>query len=430
LRALSYLEAIGLASGRENINPFETYAKNLDICAEKLNLDPGLVEWLKSPKRTLTISLPVRMDSGNIKVFTGYRVQFNDARGPYKGGIRYHPDANLEEVKALAAWMTIKTAVIDIPYGGAKGGIACDPLKMSDAEIERITRRYAFMIRDFIGPYIDVPAPDVNTGPREMAWFMDTYSMAVGHMVPEVVTGKPLEVGGCLGRKEATGRGVAVCVREACKKLKMDLAKATVAVQGFGNVGSWAAITLQEMGAKIIATSDVNGGILNPNGIDVKKLAEWVDRARTVVGYTGSKSITNDDLLATKCDILVPAALENQITERNAADVKCKLMVEGANGPTTTEADEILTENKILIVPDVLANSGGVLGSYFEWVQNLHRESWAIEEFNQQLEKKIMKAFNDVWDMAQQYKVTLRTAAYIIAVKRIADAMSKLGLFP
>jgi len=326
--------------------------------------------------------------------------------------------------------MTIKTAVIDIPYGGAKGGIACDPLKMSDAEIERMTRRYAFMIRDFIGPYIDVPAPDVNTGPREMAWFMDTYSMAVGHMVPEVVTGKPLEVGGCLGRKEATGRGVATCVREACKKLKMDLTKATVAVQGFGNVGSWTAITLQEMGAKIIATSDVNGGILNPSGIDSKKLAEQVDETRTVVGYPGSKSITNDDLLTTKCDILVPAALENQITERNAAGVKCKLMVEGANGPTTTEADEILNKNKILVVPDVLANSGGVLGSYFEWLQNLHRESWTMEEFNRQLEAKIVKAFNDVWDMAQQFKVTLRTAAYMIAVKRISDAMSKLGLFP
>lgn len=419
-----------MASGRESMNPFETYTKNLDICAEKLKLDPGLVEWLKSPKRTLTISLPVRLDNGKIKVFKGYRVQFNDARGPYKGGIRYHPEANLEEVKALAAWMTIKTAVIDIPYGGAKGGIECDPLKMSDGEIERVTRRYAFAIRDFIGPYIDVPAPDVNTGPREMAWFMDTYSMAVGHMVPEVVTGKPLEVGGCLGRKEATGRGVAICVREACKRLKMDLTKATVAVQGFGNVGSWAAITLQEMGAKIIATSDVNGGILNPSGIDAKKLAGQVDKTRTVVGYPGSKSITNEDLLTTKCDILVPVALENQITERNAAGVKCKLMVEGANGPTTTEADEILNENKIVVVPDVLANSGGVLGSYFEWVQNLHRESWTIEEFNKQLEKKIVKAFNDVWDMAQKYKVTLRTAAYMIAVKRIADAMSVLGLFP
>jgi glutamate dehydrogenase/leucine dehydrogenase len=417
-------------SSRANINPFDTYAKNLDICAEKLKLDPGLVEWLKSPKRTLTISLPVRMDDGKIKIFTGYRVQFNDARGPYKGGIRYASEADLEEVKALAAWMTIKTAVIDIPYGGAKGGIACDPTKMSVGEIERMTRRYAFAIRDFIGPYIDVPAPDVNTGPREMAWIMDTYSMAVGHMVPEIVTGKPLEVGGSLGRKEATGHGVAICVREACKELKMNLKGATVAVQGFGNVGSWAALTLQSMGAKIIASSDIRGAIINPSGIDAEALAKYAEKSGTVINFPGTRNIHNDELLTTKCDILVPAALENQITEVNAPQVKCKLMVEGANGPTTTEADEILNKNKVFVVPDVLANSGGVLGSYFEWLQNIHRESWSMEEFNSQLEKKIVKAFHDVYDMARSYGVTMRTAAYMIAVKRIADAMSKLGLFP
>lgn len=417
-------------SSRANINPFETYTKNLDIVAEKLNLDPGLVEWLKSPKRTLTISLPVRLDNGKIKIFTGYRVQFNDARGPYKGGIRYAPEADLDEVKALAAWMTIKTAVIDIPYGGAKGGVACDPSKMSVSEIERMTRRYAFEIKDFIGPYIDVPAPDVNTGPREMAWIMDTYSMAVGHMVPEIVTGKPLEIGGSLGRKEATGHGVALCVREACKELGMSLKGANVAVQGFGNVGSWAAITLQSMGARIIATSDVNGAILNQSGIDANELSKHVAKTGSVVKFPGTKGIHNDELLTTKCDILVPAALENQITETNAPQVKCKLMVEGANGPTTTEADEILVKNKTFVVPDVLANSGGVLGSYFEWVQNLHRESWTLEEFNTQLEKKIVKAFHDVYDMAKSYNVTMRAAAYMIAVKRISGAMSVLGLFP
>jgi glutamate dehydrogenase/leucine dehydrogenase len=421
---------VSVLSSRANINPFDTYAKNLDICAEKLKLDPGMVEWLKSPKRTLTISLPVRMDDGKIKIFTGYRVQFNDARGPYKGGIRYAPEADLEEVKALAAWMTIKTAVIDIPYGGAKGGIACDPLKMSVGEIERMTRRYTFAIRDFIGPYIDVPAPDVNTGPREMAWIMDTYSMAVGHMVPEIVTGKPLEVGGSLGRKEATGRGVSICVREACKELKMNLKGAAVAVQGFGNVGSWTSITLQSMGAKIIATSDINGAISNPNGIDAEELAKHVGKTGTVMKFPGAKSIDNAELLETKCDILVPAALENQITEDNASQINCKLLVEGANGPTTTEADEILNKNKIFVVPDVLANAGGVLGSYFEWVQNLHRESWSMEEFNTQLEKKLVKAFHDVYDMAKSYNVTMLAAAYMIAVKRISDAMSKLGLFP
>lgn len=417
-------------SSRADINPFDTYVKNLELCAEKLGLDRGLVEWLKSPKRTLTISLPVRMDSGRIRVFTGYRVQFNDARGPYKGGIRYDLNANLEEVKALAAWMMIKTAVIDIPYGGAKGGIACDPRTMSIGELERLTRRYTFMIRDFIGPYVDVPAPDVNTGPREMAWIMDTYSMAVGHMVPEIVTGKPLELGGCVGRKEATGRGVAVCAREACKKLNMDLENSTVVVQGYGNVGSSAAITLQDMGAKMIAASDIEGGIYNASGIDAKELAKHVEKTRSVIKFPGAKSIHNEDLLATKCDVLVPAAMENQITENNAAGVKCRLMVEGANGPTTPEADEILRKNGITVVPDVLANSGGVLGSYFEWVQNLGRQSWTLQEFNKQLEQKIMKSFNDVWDIAQRYEVTLRIAAYIIAVKRLADAMSQLGLFP
>jgi len=415
---------------QQEINPFDTYVKNLDLCAEKLRLDPGLVEWLKHPKRTLQISLPVRMDNGTIKVFTGYRIQFNDARGPYKGGIRYHPNANLDEVKALAAWMTIKTAVIDIPYGGAKGGIACDPTRMSVGELERMTRRYAFQIRDFIGPYVDVPAPDVYTGPREMAWIMDTYSMAVGHMVPEVVTGKPLELWGCVGRTTATGRGVAICIREACKKLGIDLTKANFAVQGYGNVGTWTAVILQEMGAKMIAASDVKGGAYNANGMDANELVKYTQKTGSVVDYPGTKSISNEELLTTKCDILVPAAMENQITDENAQKIRCRILAEGANGPTTPEADEILNKNKILVLPDVLVNSGGVLGSYFEWVQNLHRETWEEEEFNDKLEGKIVKAFNSVYDMAQKYNVSMRIAAYMIAVKRISDAMSKLGLFP
>ncbi|WXG46286.1 MAG: Glu/Leu/Phe/Val dehydrogenase [Candidatus Atabeyarchaeum deiterrae] len=415
---------------QQEINPFDTYVKNLDLCAEKLRLDPGLVEWLKHPKRTLQISLPVRMDNGTIKVFTGYRIQFNDARGPYKGGIRYHPNANLDEVKALAAWMTIKTAVIDIPYGGAKGGIACDPTRMSVGELERMTRRYAFQIRDFIGPYVDVPAPDVYTGPREMAWIMDTYSMAVGHMVPEVVTGKPLELWGCVGRTTATGRGVAICIREACKKLGIDLTKVNFAVQGYGNVGTWTAVILQEMGAKMIAASDVKGGVHNANGINANELVKHTQKTGSVVDYPGTKSISNEELLTTKCDILVPAAMENQITDENAQKIKCRILAEGANGPTTPEADEILNKNKILVLPDVLVNSGGVLGSYFEWVQNLHRETWEEEEFNDKLEDKMVKAFNGVYDMAQKYIVPMRIAAYMIAVKRISDAMSKLGLFP
>lgn len=417
-------------SGKESSNPFDMYVKNLEICAEKLKLDPGVVKRLKHPKRSLIVSCPVKMDNGEIEVFTGYRVQFNDARGPFKGGIRYHPNVNLDEVKALAAWMSIKTAVIDIPYGGAKGGITCNPLKMSPGEIERMTRRYAFMIKDFIGPYVDVPAPDVYTSGREMAWIMDTYSMAVGHKVPEVVTGKPLEIGGSVGRESSTGRGLAICVREACKKLNIDLKSATFVVQGYGNVGIWAAKILQGWGAKMIGASDSKGGVYDTKGIDVNKLLEHKEKTDKVLNYPGTKNITNEEILTTKCDILLPCALENQITGKNAANIKCRIVGEGANGPTTPDADEILYNSKILDVPDVLANSGGVLGSYFEWLQNLDRETWTEEEFNRKLEEKMVKAFNGVYEMAQKYKVNMRTGAYMIAVKRICDATEKLGLFP
>ncbi|WXG43694.1 MAG: Glu/Leu/Phe/Val dehydrogenase [Promethearchaeati archaeon SRVP18_Atabeyarchaeia-1] len=417
-------------SQKETKNPFDMYVKNLELCAEKLKLDKGIVKRLQYPKRALIVSLPVRMDNGEIEVFTGYRVQFNDARGPFKGGIRYHPNVNLDEVKALSAWMTIKTAVIDIPYGGAKGGITCNPLKMSPGEIERLTRRYAFSIKDFIGPYIDVPAPDVYTSGREMAWIMDTYSMAVGHKVPEVVTGKPLEIGGSLGRESSTGRGLAFCVREACKRINIDLKAATFVVQGYGNVGIFAAKILAGWGAKMIAASDSKGGVVDPKGIDPSKLLEHKEKTDKVAGYPGTKNITNEELLLTKCDILLPCALENQITGENAPKLNCKIIGEGANGPTTPDADEIIYSKKILVLPDVLANSGGVLGSYFEWLQNLNRDSWTEDEFNKKLEEKMVKAFNGVYDMSQKYKVNMRTGAYMIAVKRIADATEKLGLFP
>jgi glutamate dehydrogenase/leucine dehydrogenase len=415
---------------KESENPFDSYVKNLELCAEKLKLDPRIVKRLKYPKRALIVYCPVKMDNGEIEVFTGYRVQFNDARGPFKGGIRYHPKVDLDEVKALAAWMTIKTAVIDVPYGGAKGGVACNPLKMSPGEIERLTRRYAFMIRDFIGPYVDVPAPDVYTSGREMAWLMDTYSMAIGHQVPEVVTGKPLGVGGSVGRESSTGRGVAICAREACKKLGVDLKNATFVVQGYGNVGYWAAQILQGMGAKMIGASDSKGGVYDPKGIEPKKLLDHKKKTDNVMNYLSAKKITNEEILTTKCDILIPAALENQVTGGNAADIKCRIMVEGANGPTTPDADEILFKNKTLNVPDVLANSGGVLGSYFEWLQNLGRQTWTEEEFNSKLEDKMVHAFNGVYEMAQKYKVNMRTGAYMIAVKRICDAIEELGFFP
>jgi glutamate dehydrogenase/leucine dehydrogenase len=417
-------------STKESKNPFDAYTKNLDLCADKLKIDPGIVKRLKYPKRTLIVSLPVRMDNGQIEVFTGYRVQFNDARGPFKGGIRYHPNVNLDEVKALSAWMTIKTAVIDIPYGGAKGGITCNPLQMSPGEIERMTRRYAFAIKDFIGPYIDVPAPDVYTSGREMAWIMDTYSMAVGHKVPEVVTGKPLEIGGSLGRESSTGRGLAFCVREACKKLNIDMKIATFVVQGYGNVGIWAAQILAGWGAKMIGASDSKGGVIDPKGIDPKKLLEFKEKTDKVQGYPGTKNTTNEELLVAKCDILLPCALENQITGENASKISCRIVAEGANGPTTPEADETLFKKGIMVLPDVLANSGGVLGSYFEWLQNLDRESWTEDEFNKKLEEKMVKAFNGVYEMSQKFKVNQRTGAYMIAVKRIADATEKLGLFP
>jgi len=414
----------------KKVNPFDAVKKQLDIVGEKLKLDPPFIERLKHPRRIIVVSLPVRMDDGKMKIFTGYRVQYDMLRGPFKGGIRYHPRVDLDEVKALAAWMTWKCAVVDIPYGGAKGGVACNPKELSRSELERITRRYTAMILDQIGPYKDVPAPDVYTDGQTMAWIMDTYSQFKGYLVPEVVTGKPVEIGGSEGREGATGRGVAICTREAAKRLKIDMKGLRVAIQGFGKVGKAAAKGLREMGCKIVAVSDSKGGIYASRGLDIQALIEHKGRTGQVAGFGGTKPITNEELLELGCDILVPAALENVITEENAPRVKARIVVEGANGPSTPGAREILNKRGVFVVPDILANAGGVVVSYFEWIQNLHREHWDKAEVNKKLEKKMVKAFKDVVEMSREHGVDLATGAFLLAIKRLADAFERLGLFP
>ena len=407
----------------DRLNPFEAVLRRLDFVAEKLHLEPWVVEVLKRPKRTIVVDIPVRMDDGTVKIFTGYRVQHNDARGPYKGGVRYHPAVDLDEVKALAAWMTWKCAVLNLPYGGAKGGVTCNPKEMSKGELKRLTEGYTLAISENIGPHTDIPAPDVYTDAQTMAWIMDTYSRLKGKPVPGVVTGKPIEKGGSEGREEATGRGVAICVREAAKHLGLDLK--AVAVQGYGNVGVNAAKTLHEMGYKIVAVSDSKGGIYNPDGLDPVRVFEHKKETGRVAGFEGCKEITNEELLELECDILVPAALENQITESNAANVKAKIIVEGANGPCTPKAHEILHERGVFVVPDILANAGGVLVSYFEWVQNLHQEHWSEEEVNKKLEEKMKEAFRDAIDASKRYKVDMVTAANMLGVDRVAEAIKK-----
>jgi glutamate dehydrogenase/leucine dehydrogenase len=411
-------------------NPYEIAKLQLEIVAKHMNLNPDILELLKHPKRTLVVSLPVRMDNGKIKVFEGMRVQHWDAFGPFKGGIRYHPQVCIDEVKALAIWMSIKTAVVGVPYGGAKGGIVCNPKEMSDNELEHLTRRFTHEIMDIIGPYRDVPAPDVYTGPREMAWIFDTYSEAQGYAVPEVITGKPIAIGGSLGRREATSRGTVITVREAAKRLNLDLKGATVAIQGYGNVGYYAALLIAEYGSKIVAVSDSRGGIYNSDGIDPEKVMKHKKRTGSVVGFPGSKKITNEELLELDVDILIPAALENQILAENAPRIKAKLIGEGANGPTTPEADEILYKNGVFVVPDILANAGGVTVSYMEWVQNLTREAWTEEEVNSKLETRMVDAFDAVYKVYQREKVHMRTAAYIVALTRIAEAIEARGIYP
>lgn len=413
------------------INPYQTAVQQLDEASKLIKLDDGMRQILANPKRVLTVSLPVKMDNNEIKVFTGFRSQHNDARGPYKGGIRYHPQVSIDEVKALSMWMTWKCAVADIPYGGGKGGIICNPKEMSEDELERLTRRYAYAISDIIGPRTDIPAPDVYTGGKEMAWIMDTYSALKGNfMQPEIITGKPLAIGGSLGRTEATGRGLSFTVREAAKRLKINMNTATVVVQGFGNAGQYSAQFLEEQGAKVIAFSDSNGGVSNKDGIQVGALRKHKEKKGSVVGFPGTRPISNEDLVETECTILVPAALENQITSKNAGKIKAKIVAEAANGPTTPDADDILYKNGIMVIPDILANGGGVTVSYFEWLQNLRREYWKEDEVNQRLDRSISKAFSDVYETHDQYTVNMRKASTLLAIKRVVEATNIRGIWP
>lgn len=415
---------------REDLNPYRISQIQFDIAAEYLKLDPGLRQVLRTPKRILEVSIPTKMDNGQIKVFSGYRVQHNIARGPAKGGIRYHPSVTLDEVRALAAWMTWKTATVNIPYGGGKGGVICDPKRMSKAELERMTRRFASEILPIIGPERDIPAPDVYTDSQTMAWIMDTYSMTVGYSALGVVTGKPLSIGGSEGRHEATARGCLFVTEEACRVKKMPLRGASVAIQGFGNAGSLAAKLFAEKKARIIAISDSRGGVFNSRGIDPLKAARYKERSGTVVGMPGTSRISNDDLLTMKCDILIPAALENVITLNNADQIKAKIVAEAANGPTTPHADEVLARKGITLLPDILANAGGVTVSYFEWVQDLQSFFWSETEVNAKLESVMKRAFNEVHETARKHRTHLRTGAYCLAVGRVADATLVRGLFP
>jgi glutamate dehydrogenase (NAD(P)+) len=417
-------------SGTSELNPYENAMKELNRVAELIGLDPDVHEMLKQPKRILTVSVPIRMDNGKVKNFQGFRVQFNDARGPFKGGIRYHPHVTLDEVKALAAWMTWKCAVADIPYGGAKGGVICDPKNMSMGEKERITRRYTSAIADFIGPYRDVPAPDVYTDSQTMAWILDTYSQIHGYQVPEVVTGKPISLGGSEGRNNSTARGCIFAARETAKVLGLQTKGATAAVQGYGNAGSWSAVFLKELGVKVLAVSDSKGGIYQKEGLDPKKVEAHKEKTGSVVGLTGTKEISNEELLESEVDILIPAALENAITGQNASKVKAKIICEAANGPTTPEADRILEKNKVFLVPDILANSGGVIVSYLEWVQNLNRTHWTEAQVNQELEQKMVSAFKQAYEKTKKLNVAMRDGTNAVAVSKVAEAIKTLGVWP
>jgi glutamate dehydrogenase (NAD(P)+) len=415
---------------REDLNPYRISQIQFDIAAEYLKLDQGLRQILRAPKRVLEVSVPTKMDNGQVKVFTGFRVQHNVARGPSKGGIRYHPAVTLDEVKALAMWMTWKTATVNIPFGGGKGGVICDPKRMSKPELERMTRRFASEILPIIGPEQDIPAPDVYTDSQTMAWIMDTYSMTKGYSSLGVVTGKPISIGGSEGRNEATARGCLIAVEEACKLKKMSLRGASIAIQGFGNAGSIAAKLFAEKKARVVAISDSRGGVFNSRGIDPLKAMRYKERSGTVVGMPGTSRISNDDLLAMKCDILIPAALENVITLNNADQIKAKIIAEAANGPTTPHADEVLARKGIMVIPDILANAGGVTASYFEWVQDLQSFFWSEAEVNSKLEMVIRRAFHEVHESSRKHRTHLRTGAYALAVGRVADATLVRGLFP
>ncbi|MFL5641669.1 MAG: Glu/Leu/Phe/Val family dehydrogenase [Chloroflexota bacterium] len=412
------------------INAWEVAQRQFDLAAERLGLDPGMRLVLREPRREFTVHFPVHMDDGSVEVFTGYRVQHNLGRGPAKGGIRYHQDVSLDEVKALAMWMTWKCAVVGIPYGGGKGGVIVDPKQLSKKELEGLTRRFFTEIEILVGPEKDIPAPDVNTNAQIMAWMMDTYSMHAGYTVPGVVTGKPISLGGSEGRNEATARGCVYTIVEAARHLGMDLAKARVAVQGFGNAGSIAARLIEEEGSTVVAVSDSTGGIHNARGLDVAKVINWKSEHGTVQGFPGATDITNAQVLEVDCDILIPAALENQITSRNAGRIKARLVAEAANGPTTPDADEILFKNGVFLIPDILCNAGGVTVSYFEWVQDLNRDHWSELVVNAKLKDIMVNAFAETLAMSTRESVNMRTAAYLLAVKRVADAMEMRGLYP
>jgi glutamate dehydrogenase (NAD(P)+) len=415
--------------GTDEKNPFEAMSERFDRAAKLLGLEEDLYKVMRVPSREIKVYIPVRMDTGHIEVFEGYRVQHNFARGPAKGGIRYAPDVTLDEVKALSAWMTWKCAVVNVPFGGGKGGIVCNPQQMSLGELERMTRRYTAELIDFIGPDKDVPAPDMNTNEQTMAWIMDTYSMHARHTVNAVVTGKPVALGGSLGRREATGRGVLFCVNEAIKRFKLKKENTKVVVQGSGNVGGIGANLMYDEGYKIVAISDVHGGIYNEKGIDIPKALDYLKNNRSFEGFDGADQVGNSELLEIECDVLAPCATENQITSENAAKIKCKILAEGANGPTTPKADKILYDNGVFAIPDILANAGGVTVSYFEWVQDRMGFFWSEKEVNDRLEEKMVASFNEVAHYSDKHSVDTRTAAYMLAIDRVAYDTRMRGIY-
>ncbi len=411
-------------------NVWDMAQQQLDEVAHLIGLTEGIHLFLRQPKRVLEVSVPVHMDDGRVRVFTGYRVQHNMARGPAKGGIRFHPDVTLDEVKALAMWMTWKCALVNIPFGGAKGGVICDPKAMSMHELEHLTRRFTTEISIVIGPEKDIPAPDVYTTPQIMAWIMDTYSMQKGYSIPGVVTGKPIAIGGSLGRDKATARGCLYVVDEAMKMLSLDATGARVAIQGFGNAGMHAATLMAQAGYRIVAASDSRGGVANASGLDVRGLVAHKTETGSVVGFGGGEAISNKDVLECDCDVLVPAALEKVITAQNAPNIKAKIVAEAANGPTLPEADAILHERGVMVLPDILANAGGVTVSYFEWVQDLQENFWEEDEINERLKQKMTRAFRETHEQAKRHDVNMRTGAYAVAVERVAEATRLRGLYP
>jgi len=414
------------------LNPFDVAKKQIDIVAEELGLDPNLTKYLKRIERALIVSIPIIKDDGNLEIFEGYRVHHSTVRGPGKGGIRYSPEVTLDEVKALATWMTWKCSLLNLPLGGAKGGVCVDPRKLSKKEIERLTRRYTSEIINIIGPDIDIPAPDVNTNAQIMSWIMYVYSMQKGRSVPGVVTGKPVEIGGSVGREPATGMGLYYIIEAMCEKLNLDLKSQTIVIQGFGNVGGTIAELLYKDGCKVMGVSDISGARYYSEGLDIQKLLEWTHKGNYLKDYQDQRYslITNEELLAIECDILIPAALENQITQKNVNNIKCKIILEGANGPVTTDADIILFNKGIHVIPDILANGGGVCVSYFEYVQDIRAYFWELDRINRELKKIMLKAFEEVYDLSKERNIQLRTAAYIIAVSRIARAIELRGIFP